>query len=96
MPDSFDNTYTPPRAAIDPDTSKGWFRRLLPLLLGYKGLIAIILPASFLTAGAGVLVPYYVATAVQVAIERQEASVGKRIHLAVALLVAPGSRVLLG
>ena len=27
-----------------------------------------------LTAGAGVLVPYYVATAVQVAIERQEAS----------------------
>ncbi len=74
MPDSFDNTYTVPRAAIDPDTSKGWFRRLLPLLLGYKGLIAIILPASFLTAGAGVLVPYYVATAVQVALERQEAS----------------------
>ncbi len=90
MPDSFDNTYTPPRAAIDPDTSKGWFRRLLPLLLGYKGLIAIILPASFLTAGAGVLVPYYVATAVQVAIERQEASLAPYLWLIGGLAAVAG------
>jgi ATP-binding cassette subfamily B protein len=35
--------YPPPRARIDPDPDKGWFRRIWPILLGHAPLIAVSL-----------------------------------------------------
>ncbi|MEE9280265.1 MAG: ABC transporter ATP-binding protein [Myxococcota bacterium] len=90
MTASFESDHTPPRATIHPDPSKGWFRRLLPLLLAYKGLIAIILPASLLGAATGVAIPWYVARALDLALDKQETPLAPYLWGIAGLAVATG------
>jgi ATP-binding cassette, subfamily B, bacterial len=39
--------YSAPRASVDPDTSKSWLRRALPIMLAHKGIFATALVLSF-------------------------------------------------
>jgi ATP-binding cassette subfamily B protein len=60
--------YPPPRAEIDPDTGKGWIRRVLPVVLAYKGLVAVSLLAASIALVAQVAVPLVVRGAIDDAI----------------------------
>ena len=91
MVESLDASYTPPRAVIDPDPSTGWFRRLLPLLLAYKSLIAIVLPAAILSAAAGVAIPWYIKGAVDVALDQQTGPLAPYLWTLAGLALATGA-----
>ena len=90
MIEGLDTAYTPPRAVIDPDSSKGWFRRLLPLLLAYKGLMAVVVPAAILSAGAGVAIPWYVKGAVDVTLDQQAEPLAPYLWTLAGLALATG------
>ncbi len=46
-----------PRATIDPDTSKSWLRRVLPLVLTHKLMLAGVVVGSFVALTLQVLIP---------------------------------------
>jgi ATP-binding cassette subfamily B protein len=56
--------YPPPRADVDHDTSKGWIRRVLPVVLAYKRLLAVSLVAAAIALVAQVAVPLVVRGAI--------------------------------
>jgi len=49
--------YRPPGVEIDPDTTKGWFRRVLPIVLNHKSLVFGSLAIAFLAMLTQVAVP---------------------------------------
>lgn len=60
-----------PRARVDPDRTKGWVRRLLPLLRAHAGLLTISLVASLLSQLLLVAAPRVVMAAIDSALVRQ-------------------------
>lgn len=50
-------TYPPPASAIDPDPSRSWLRRALPLLRAHKWMFGIALASSALSLLVSVQVP---------------------------------------
>lgn len=60
--------YPPPRAEVDPDPDKGWIRRLMPIVLAYKGLLTISLLTAAVALVAQVAVPLVVRGAIDTAI----------------------------
>lgn len=50
--------YAPPRATIDPDRSKSWLRRALPVMLAHRATFMTALVASFVGLVLQVLIPY--------------------------------------
>ncbi|MBW2091309.1 MAG: hypothetical protein JRI34_04180, partial [Deltaproteobacteria bacterium] len=49
--------YKPPRATIDPDVSKGWIRRILPIVLAHKGVFATSLVCAFIALLIQIAIP---------------------------------------
>ncbi len=47
----------PPRAWVDPDTEKGWLRRLMPVLAAHRTLIVASLAGGLLVAAGGAVTP---------------------------------------
>ena len=56
--------YRVPSATIDPDQSKSWWRRLLPLLVSRKWVVIGVVVFSIIAVGAQALVPMVVGDAV--------------------------------
>ncbi len=56
--------YRVPSATIDPDQSKSWWRRLLPLLISRKWVVIGVVVFSVIAVGAQALVPMVVGDAV--------------------------------
>lgn len=79
-----------PRGRIDPDRSKGWVRRLLPLLRAHSGLVAISLVAALLSQVLLVAAPRVVMAAIDTALVRK---VEPLDGLVVALLVLAVARL---
>jgi len=65
----------PPRAWIDPDASKGWLRRLMPVLGAHRVLVFASLAAGLLVAAAGAVTPRLVMNAIDVALDKQAAAI---------------------
>src|SRR5436189_5863353 len=55
--------YPPPRRNIDPDRSKSWLKRALPIVLAHKGIFISSLVISFIGLIFQVLIPKEVALA---------------------------------
>ncbi|HHE74742.1 MAG TPA: ABC transporter ATP-binding protein, partial [Desulfobacteraceae bacterium] len=49
--------YKPPRATIDPDKSKGWMRRILPIILAHKGIFITSLVCAFIALLIQIAIP---------------------------------------
>jgi ATP-binding cassette subfamily B protein len=56
--------YPPPRRNIDPDRSKSWLRRAIPVVLAHKGIFISSLVISFIGLIFQVLIPMEVANAI--------------------------------
>ena len=65
----------PPRAWIDPDREKGWFRRLMPVLAAHRVLILASISGGLLVAAAGAVTPWLVMNAIDVAMDQQTADI---------------------
>jgi ATP-binding cassette subfamily B protein len=60
--------HRPPAASIDPDTSKGWIRRILPILRSHRLIFGAALLAALVSIGPRVLIPRVVGSAIDNAI----------------------------
>lgn len=58
-----------PRTEVDPDTEKGWFRRLLPVLVAHKRTLWLSLVMSVVSVAAQVAIPAVVRSAIDDAID---------------------------
>ena len=63
--------YRAPAAEIDPDPEQGWFRRLSPLLIAHRNLIAAVLLAMLAGAGISLAIPWIVGAALDDALISQ-------------------------
>jgi ATP-binding cassette subfamily B protein len=61
----------PPRANPSPDTSKGWVRRMMPLIAARKGRFAVALTASIIGLIAQVAVPRVVMAAIDAGLAKR-------------------------
>jgi ATP-binding cassette subfamily B protein len=93
--------YPPPRASTDPDRSKSWLRRLLPVVLAHPLLLWSAIAASVLSMTTSVAAPAVLGMAIDDALgQGQLAPSGLRSALAAfvracGLSVAPGDRLAL-
>lgn len=56
-PIAVETEYGNPQASVSPDTSRGWIRRMLPMLLVRRRLFALVLLGSLISMAAKVAVP---------------------------------------
>jgi len=56
--------YSPPRAAIDPDQSKGWLGRAWPVIKSHKGIWSLSLAMSFVALLSQVQIPRLIGDAI--------------------------------
>jgi ATP-binding cassette subfamily B protein len=63
-PLAVERLYPRPRARVDPDTDKGWFRRMLPLVTAHKALLTGSAVAALVAMLAQVAVPAVVRAAI--------------------------------
>src|SRR5690625_3423697 len=61
--------YPPPRAVIDPDESKGWIRRILPVLSARKGALVFALGCALLAMLAQVAAPRVIMEGIDAVLE---------------------------
>ena len=80
-----------PRAKVDPDTEKGWVRRMLPLVLARKGRFATAMVCSVVGLIAQIAVPRVVMAAIDQALEKRTAAIGTFIAALVAIGVVRAS-----
>ena len=60
--------YEPPRASIDPDQTKGWIRRVLPVVMAHRRLLVGSLAAALIALLVSVAVPAVTRAAIDGAI----------------------------
>lgn len=65
----------PPLARIDPDTSKGWFTRLWPLLAAHRGLVAAALVGGLALTIAGIVFPRVIMSMIDSALTQRTESI---------------------
>jgi ATP-binding cassette subfamily B protein len=82
--------YPPPRANVDPDASLGWIRRVLPIVLAYKGLLIVSLIAAAIALGTQVTVPLVVRSAIDDALIDKSTALEPYIVILLVLGVARG------
>jgi ATP-binding cassette subfamily B protein len=63
-----DDAGPPPLASIDPDPTKGWFRRVLPMLKARRGRFTFAMTAAFVAMVSQVITPRVVASAIDSAL----------------------------
>jgi ATP-binding cassette subfamily B protein len=84
-PVALEARYPPPRATIDPDRSKGWLRRVAPIVRAHKVLLGIALTASVVGLVAQVAVPAVTSQAIDEALIDRTAPIGHFVAILVAL-----------
>lgn len=77
-----------PRARLHPDRSRGWIRRLLPLLRAHAGLLTVSLVAALLSQVLLVAAPRVVMAAIDTALVRRAAELDGYVVALVGLLLA--------
>ena len=82
--------YRPVRSEIDPDTTKNWFRRVLPVLLTHKYLIIISLSMSFLSMIINIAVPALVGKAIDTGLVEKTRSIIPYVILLIGLGISHG------
>jgi ATP-binding cassette, subfamily B, bacterial len=60
--------YAPPRATIDPDPTKSWWRRMAPIVLSHKGIVLTGLGCALLTMLLQLAIPELVGRAIDKAV----------------------------
>src|SRR4051812_3552833 len=78
-------TYTPPPATVDPERSKGWIKRLLPVLRPHRGIMLGSLAASVCMLGLQVAIPQVLRAAVDNALIARTAAIGPYVWAIVVL-----------
>ena len=79
--------YRPPSATIDPDTSKGWIRRVMPIVKSHWVMFALAMGASIISMVSRVLIPRYVGYALDQALIRPAATRRPLSHFVAILAV---------
>ena len=78
--------YPAPRATIDPDRSKTWLRRALPIVMAHKGIFLTSLVASFVGLVLQVQIPKIIGQdAIDQAILLHRVPLGDYVRLALVL-----------
>lgn len=81
--------YPAPAAGIDPDRSKAWFRRILPVVLAHKAIFAGALGATVIAVGSQVAIPRVLMAGID-ALEAGSSSITGFVVALVALGLARG------
>jgi ATP-binding cassette subfamily B protein len=68
LPVNEEARYRPPRATIDPDRSKTWLRRALPILMSHRGPFITALVMSFIGLVLQVQIPFLLQNAINLSI----------------------------
>jgi ATP-binding cassette subfamily B protein len=87
-PCGVEDRYAPPAAVPDPDRDKGWFRRLLPLLLARRLAFAATLVCGVAGLTLQVSVPMVLRRAVDTALEDRTGSLEAHVWALVGIAVA--------
>jgi ATP-binding cassette subfamily B protein len=82
--------YPAPRATIDPDTSKSWLRRALPVVLTRKRLLAATLTLSFISLFIQVQIPNLLNDAVSGSLQHHHTPLGHYVRIVFVLAVVAG------
>ena len=82
--------YPRPRAEIDPDPDKGWFRRLLPLVTAHRALLIASAGAALIAMLAQVAVPAVVRGAIDRALVDRTEDLAPFVTALVALAITRG------
>jgi ATP-binding cassette, subfamily B, bacterial len=90
IPMAADSRYAPPRAGIDPDTSKTWLRRALPILASHKGIFITSLVLSFVGLLIQVQVPNLLNDALDNSVQHHTVPLHHYVIWIVALAVGGG------
>lgn len=88
-PVGVEERYPPPAAWVDPDRSKPWFRRMLPVVRAHKALFAGALAATVIAVLAQVAIPRLVMAGID-ALETPGRTVGGFVAVIVVLGLARG------
>jgi ATP-binding cassette, subfamily B, bacterial len=64
VPKEPSSTYRPPRAGIDPDSSKSWLKRALPIVKAHKGHFLLALILSFVGLVLQLQIPQFLSDAI--------------------------------
>ncbi|MFP3906177.1 MAG: ABC transporter ATP-binding protein [Acidimicrobiales bacterium] len=89
-PFSVEEHHPPPRATIDPDRSKGWIRRMLPVLMARRKLFVTALSLSAVAMVAQVAVPRVVGLGINNALDDRTAGLMPYVWILVGLAVLRG------
>ena len=79
---------TPPAARVDPDSSRGWFRRLLPVIRARRGTFAVVLLTGLSGLALQVSVPMVLRQAVDVAVDQRAGGLEGHVILLVSMAAA--------
>jgi len=90
VPVAVESRYRAPRARIDPDRSKSWLRRALPLLLAHRRIFFTSLILSFTGLVLQVQIPRLLAGAITNSIQRATVPLGFYVWWIVGLAVVSG------
>jgi ATP-binding cassette, subfamily B, bacterial len=90
VPAAVESRYEAPRARIDPDRSKSWLRRALPLVLAHRRLFIISLTLSFAGLVIQVQIPRLLADAITNSIQLRTVPLGHHVWWILGLAVAAG------
>ncbi len=82
--------YGPPRATIDPDRSKSWVKRAMPIVLSHRWLFITALTANLLSLAVMVAMPRVVGQAIDVTLESRRGHLAMYLWLLVALALTRG------
>ncbi len=93
-PIAVDARYPPPRRSVDPDTRKGWIRRILPVLTAHRALLWTSIAAALVAMGAQVAVPAVTKQAIDAAVIEQDHALAPYVWALVALALLRGGLAL--
>lgn len=80
--------YGPPRATIDPDRSKSWVRRAMPIVMSHRALFVTALTANLISLAVMVAMPRVVGRAIDVALVARRGRLSTYLWLLAALGLA--------
>jgi ATP-binding cassette subfamily B protein len=90
VPLSIEPRYKAPRASVDPDQSKKWVRRMLPVVLAHGWMFGLALGCAFIALVVQVAIPRIVMQAVDKALVDQTSPLAFYIWLLVILGISRG------
>ncbi len=79
------NRYAAPKATVDPDTDKGWVRRVMPIVMAHRWLLIGSLAAAFIALLSTVAVPAVVRSAIDDALIARESPISRFVVVLVIL-----------